>query len=156
MDFGGDGELSYPVGVAFDITERNIIVADRDNHRLLVYNIKTGKMIRKIGRKGVGEGQFDGPSGIFVDGEGRIIVADWNNHRIQVFSSEGLFLFKFGDTVKNKLKHPRAVTFAMCESDLSFRTPEITLLRFSARKANFYTALESLELGKVNYTAPEE
>lgn len=110
MDFGGD-ELSYPVGVAFDMTEKSIIVADRDNHRLLVYSIKTGKLIRKIGRKGSGDGQFDGPSGICVDGEGRIIVADWNNHRIQVFSSDGLFLFKFGDMVKNKLKHPRAVTF---------------------------------------------
>ena len=93
------------------MTEKSIIVADRDNHRLLVYSIKTGKLIRKIGRKGNGDGQFDGPSGICVDGEGRIIVADWNNHRIQVFSSDGLFLFKFGDMVKNKLKHPRAVTF---------------------------------------------
>ena len=46
-----------------------------------------------------------------MDGEGRIIVADWNNHRIQVFSPEGMFLFKFGDIVNNKLKHPRAVTF---------------------------------------------
>lgn len=110
MDFGGE-ELNYPVGVAFDITEKNVIVADRDNHRVLVYSTKTGKLVRKIGRRGSGEGQFDGPSGIFVDSEGRIIVADWNNHRIQVFSPEGIFLFKFGDTVKNKLKHPRAVTF---------------------------------------------
>lgn len=110
MDFGGE-ELDYPVGIAFDITEKNVIVADRDNHRLLVYSTKTGKLIRKIGRKGSAEGQFDGPSGISVDGEGRIIVADWNNHRIQVFSPNGMFLFKFGDTVKNKLKHPRAVTF---------------------------------------------
>lgn len=110
MDFGGE-ELNYPVGVAFDITEKNVIVADRDNHRVLVYSSKTGKLVRKIGRKGSGEGQFDGPSGLCVDGEGRIAVADWNNHRIQVFSPEGIFLFKFGDTVKNKLKHPRAVTF---------------------------------------------
>ena len=110
MDFGGE-ELNYPAGVAFDITEKNVIVADRDNHRLLVYSTKTGKLVRKIGRRGSGEGQFDGPSGVCVDGEGRITVADWNNHRIQVFSPEGIFLFKFGDTVKNKLKHPRAVTF---------------------------------------------
>ena len=111
MDLGGE-ELNYPVGVAFDITEKNVIVADRDNHRVLVYSTKTGKLVRKIGRKGSGEGQFDGPSGVCVDGEGRILVADWNNHRIQVFSPEGIFLFKFGDTAaKNKLKHPRAVTF---------------------------------------------
>lgn len=110
MDFGGE-ELNYPVGVAFDITEKNVIVADRDNHRVLVYSTKTGKLIRKIGRRGSGEGQFDGPSGICVDGEGRIVVADWNNHRIQVFSSDGIFMFTFGDTIKNKLKHPRAVTF---------------------------------------------
>ena len=110
MDFGGE-ELDYPVGIAFDIPEKHVIVADRDNHRLLVYSTKTGKVIRKIGRKGNAEGQFDGPSGICVDGEGRIIVADWNNHRIQVFSPEGIFLFKFGDTVKNKLKHPRDVAF---------------------------------------------
>jgi hypothetical protein len=27
---------------------------------------------------------FDGPSGVLVDGQGRIVVSEINNHRIQV------------------------------------------------------------------------
>ena len=136
MDFGGE-ELNYPVGVAFDITEKNVIVADRDNHRILVYNAKTGKLVRKIGRRGSGEGQFDGPSGICVDGEGRIIVADWNNHRIQVFSPEGIFLFKFGDTIKSKLKKPRAVTFCNVRKRFVVSDTGNNVLKVFGPKGNF-------------------
>ena len=111
IDLGGEGigvkDLNYPTGVAFDKSQKNIIVADRDNHRILIYSTKSGELVKTIGSRGRKAGQFDGPSGVFVDGEGRIIVADWNNHRIQILSAEGKFLFKFGDTLQNKLKHPR-------------------------------------------------
>jgi DNA-binding beta-propeller fold protein YncE len=43
-----------------------------------------------------GDGQFNEPWGVAVDGEGTIYVADTWNGRIQVFSSEGQFLRKWG------------------------------------------------------------
>ena len=38
-----------------------------------------------FGSHGSSDGQFDGPRGAAVDGEGRIYVADTNNNRVQIF-----------------------------------------------------------------------
>ena len=72
-----------------------------------IFDVKTGKFIKKFGSEGIGDGQFNGPCGMSVDGDNRIIVTDWNNHRIQVFTSDGKFLFSFGDKGDGKLLHPR-------------------------------------------------
>ncbi len=48
------------------------------------------------GQTGTGDGQFNSPSGICADGNGKVYVADMENNRIQVFSSTGSFLFSFG------------------------------------------------------------
>lgn len=55
MDLGGE-EFNYFVGVVFDIMEKNVIVVDWDNYCVLVYSLKIGKLVRKIGCKGSGEG----------------------------------------------------------------------------------------------------
>ena len=107
----GDGKLNYPGGVAFDKSEKHIVVADRDNHRIQMFSRKSGKMTKKFGSRGRDDGEFDGPSGVFVDNKGRIVVTDWNNHRVQVFSAEGKFLFMFGDAIEEKLKHPRDTVY---------------------------------------------
>lgn len=110
-DFGkegsGDGQLFHPMSIAFDKSERNVLVADSDNNRIQIFDVKSGKLVRKFGREGTEAGLFNGPCGIAVDGNDRIIVTDWNNHRIQVFSADGKFLFKFGDTGDERLIHPR-------------------------------------------------
>jgi sugar lactone lactonase YvrE len=48
------------------------------------------------GGQGSGKGQFDGPTGIAVDANGKILVADTNNGRIQKFSPTGVFLSTMG------------------------------------------------------------
>ena len=48
------------------------------------------------GSSGSGDGQFDGASGIAVDGSGNVYVTDWLNHRVQKFDGEGTFLTKWG------------------------------------------------------------
>jgi DNA-binding beta-propeller fold protein YncE len=48
------------------------------------------------GGKGAGNGQFDSPTGIAVDGEGNILVADTNNARIEKFAPSGTFLGAMG------------------------------------------------------------
>src|SRR6266550_782656 len=48
------------------------------------------------GGKGAGNGQFNSPTGIAVDGNGHIFVADTNNARIERFAPSGTFLGAMG------------------------------------------------------------
>lgn len=111
LDFGGegtkDGKLFHPMAIAFDKSQKYILVTDSDNNRVQYYDVKTGRYVKKFGSEGSGHGQFNGPCGISVDQRDRVIVTDWNNHRVQVFSPDGKFLFKFGDTGEDRLIHPR-------------------------------------------------
>jgi len=55
-----------------------------------------GRFLLQFGSPGSGEGQFNGPYALAVDGWGNLYVSDLNNNRIQKFSSTGRFLFRFG------------------------------------------------------------
>jgi DNA-binding beta-propeller fold protein YncE len=48
------------------------------------------------GGRGAGKGEFDSPTGIFVDGNGNVLVADTNNGRIEKFSPNGTFVTSIG------------------------------------------------------------
>jgi hypothetical protein len=48
------------------------------------------------GSYGSGNGQFDSPHGIAVDGAGYVYVVDQNNNRIQKFNNNGNFIRKWG------------------------------------------------------------
>ena len=72
-----------------------VYVADSGNHRIQVFDAN-GNFLRKWGTTGAGDGQFNEPKGIEVDGYGRVYVADTFNHRVQVFDTMGNFLGKWG------------------------------------------------------------
>ena len=48
--------------------------------------------ILQWGSNGVGQGQFSGPHGIEVDGDGNVYVADTGTNRVQTFTRDGIFL----------------------------------------------------------------
>ena len=48
------------------------------------------------GSAGGGDGQFENPYGVAVDGGGNVFVADTYNFRIQEFKKTGAFLRKWG------------------------------------------------------------
>ncbi|CAN8001442.1 unnamed protein product [Ixodes pacificus] len=93
----GDGQLCRPWGVCTDAGGR-IIVADRSNNRIQVFNAD-GTFQLKFGCRGELPGQFDRPAGVAWDcgRGGRIVVADKDNHRIQVFDGMGHFQLSFGE-----------------------------------------------------------
>jgi tripartite motif-containing protein 71 len=97
--FGGEGELEgrlcRPWGVCCD-KDGNIIIADRSNNRIQVFNCK-GKFLHQFGSPGSRNGQFDRPAGVEVDCRNRVVVADKDNHRVQIFTFDGVFLLKFGE-----------------------------------------------------------
>jgi streptogramin lyase len=45
-----------------------------------------------FGSKGTGNGMFEGPAGVAVDGEGHVWVTDGNNERLQEFSAAGEYV----------------------------------------------------------------
>ena len=58
----------------------------------------SGEKLQSFGTRGSGQGQFEDPNGVAVDGEGNIFVADTGNNRIQKFTEEGQF---FGEVSCN-------------------------------------------------------
>ncbi len=73
---GRDGRLW-----AFDPQARVLLVFD-----------STGRLERRVGRRGAGPGEFANSSGLVVLPDGRIAIWDSQNARIQLFSAAGHFL----------------------------------------------------------------
>ena len=59
------------------------------------------KPVLSFGKKGSGDGMFNGPYGVAVSGGDEIVVADCHNHRVQVFDSNGTFLRSVGHKGEN-------------------------------------------------------
>jgi hypothetical protein len=55
-----------------------------------------GTVLAEWGSNGAGNGRFRAPSGVAVDGAGRVYVVDSENDRVEVFDASGLFLGKWG------------------------------------------------------------
>ena len=94
----GDGEFSFPRGVAVD-TDGDVFVADAHNNRIqkfkpdgVGYSYDT-----QWGEYGTGSGQFNYPFGVNTNASGNIYVADAYNNRIQKFDSGGNFLYQWGE-----------------------------------------------------------
>ena len=102
--------VKEPWGVA--INQRGeVVVTERGACRVSVFSA-SGEKLRSFGSRGSGQGQFEGPSGVAVDGEGNILTAD-TNHHIQKFTSEGQFLTAVGTESSGHLQfnYPRGIAF---------------------------------------------
>ena len=55
-----------------------------------------GSFVRQWGTVGSGEGQFNFPHGVLVDGD-EVLVIDTCNNRVQVFGLNGSFVRQWGD-----------------------------------------------------------
>ncbi len=92
------GEFVRPTGLAYDIARRQLHVVDTGSHTVLSYEQREGRFVRfrTLGRRGEKLGDFNFPTHVTVDRDGRLYVADSLNHRIQVFGAEGDRLATFG------------------------------------------------------------
>jgi DNA-binding beta-propeller fold protein YncE len=86
---GRDGELENPSGLAIDRQRQVLYVADARKHQVLCYSSADGSFIRALGKRGVAPGEFNFPTNLAVDREGRLYVADTLNFRVQVFDASG-------------------------------------------------------------------
>lgn len=94
---GRDGEFDNPSGLAIDRRTRRLYVADAARHQVLAYSTESGALVSTLGSRGAGPGQFNFPTNICVDAQGRLYVADTLNFRIQIFDADGRFVKTFGE-----------------------------------------------------------
>jgi DNA-binding beta-propeller fold protein YncE len=91
-----DGALKCPLGITVLGSSGEVAIADRDNHRVQIFD-SDGNYKRKFGSEGKdSDGQFNLPSSIVSDAHGNLLVLDYTNC-LQVFSPEGRHLCSRND-----------------------------------------------------------
>lgn len=83
----GKDQLKRPTGLAWDPDAALLYVSDTGAHQIKVFDM-TGSLVRTIGERGVGPGQFNFPTHLAM-GQGKLIVADTMNARVQVLTLDG-------------------------------------------------------------------
>src|SRR5918912_1295252 len=95
---GHDGELQNPSGLAIDRAARQLYVADAKKHQVLCYSSADGSFVRAIGKRGTEAGEFNFPTNLSVDRQGRLYVADTSFNNFQIFDADGNILLFVGNT----------------------------------------------------------
>ena len=102
----GNGQFNIPGGIAVDgsgyifVADTFDAGTDTGNYRVQKFT-SDGVYVSQWGGRGSGDGQFNfsnpyGGDGIAVDGSGFVYVTDSGNYRIQKFTSDGVFVTKWG------------------------------------------------------------
>ncbi|MBI5675412.1 MAG: 6-bladed beta-propeller [Nitrospirae bacterium] len=89
------GSFQRPTSLAIDRKRGIIYVSDTVAHVINRFDL-AGADLGSIGRNGSGEGEFNFPTHLWVDDQGRLYVTDEMNFRIQIFSPAGDFAGMFG------------------------------------------------------------
>jgi DNA-binding beta-propeller fold protein YncE len=101
--------LGRPSGLAVD--DKTLWVADAQRHCILKFDL-AGQFVSEFGHRGTGQGEFNFPTHLARDAEGRIYVTDSLNGRVQLFDPDGRFLGQigqFGDS-PGCFSRPKGVT----------------------------------------------
>ena len=104
-----DGNMDQPWGIAF-AKNGMWAVADSTNNCVHIFN-EEDRLVRKIGSKGSGNGQFIYSAGVTFDSDDHLYVADYSNHRVQKFTIDGKYLLQFGGkgSSDGQLKYPNGL-----------------------------------------------
>jgi len=103
--------LDRPTGIAIDEKRNRVYVVDTKKHHVAILNMR-GALIKTVGKRGTGLGQFNFPSNVAVDKDGNFYVVDTLNHRVQVFSPDGKHKLTFGKNgdAPGNFARPRGVS----------------------------------------------
>jgi len=78
-----------------DYFNNSLILSDFKSDMIYICSDK-GKILKKFGGPGNGEGFFHGPKGVCFDRKGFIYAVDGGNYRVQKFDIAGHFVLSFG------------------------------------------------------------
>lgn len=93
---GRKGELERPGGIVVNEALGRIYVADVKRHHIAVFDMTAGNLVATIGERGVEPGQFNFPTNLAIDRDGKLYVVDAMNFRAQILDPEGNALKTFG------------------------------------------------------------
>jgi len=100
---GASEAAMYPSGLIWDAHSNRLVVADTGYNRVSIFTPTSCPAppakctpVLTFGSYGSGNGQFNTPRDVAVDGSSNIYVADAANSRIEAFSSTGSFLWSAG------------------------------------------------------------
>ena len=96
VTFNGNVALDQPTGIAYSPVAKEIWVSETGSHRIAVFN-RHGELVRHIGSRGTGEGEFNFPTFIWIDASGMAYIVDAMNFRIQIFDRYGKYVSSFGE-----------------------------------------------------------
>ena len=105
----GNFTLDYPNDANF-LDNGNILVTDRDNHRIIEVNRDTGDIEWQFGVTaipGSDASHLDGPHNADRLANGNTIIADSNNDRIVEVDPRGGLLWEYDPGIGNSLSWPR-------------------------------------------------
>ena len=74
-------EFDRPRGIAINLLNKKLYVADQHNHRIQILNPDL-TFCGSFGSRGSGNGEFDNPSEVACDSTGNVYVTDSSNNRI--------------------------------------------------------------------------
>jgi DNA-binding beta-propeller fold protein YncE len=83
----GRGIVQRPCGLAFDSKTGHLFVADTGSHQIVILS-PAGQLLARLGSRGTALGQFNYPTNVAIDHQGRIYVSDSLNFRVQQFGPD--------------------------------------------------------------------
>jgi len=90
----GEGYFKRATGIAVDSPAQRIYVTDTLRNQIWVLDMQ-GALLQKIGAAGTGQGQFNFPTELRLDGQD-LLVVDAMNFRVQVLDRSGKFEYAVG------------------------------------------------------------
>jgi DNA-binding beta-propeller fold protein YncE len=85
--FETSDHLKRPSGLT--ISGDRLVVADSQRHCIVQLDL-AGRFLSEFGRRGKGKGEFNFPTHVAADREGKLYVTDSMNSRIQILDKEGV------------------------------------------------------------------
>ncbi|GEM_PF-527484 len=93
FSISGADKFARPTGIV--IVNKRLYVVDTLGAGILMFDLN-GRLLSRFGDRGKGDGEFNYPTAISADNDGKLYVADTLNFRIQVFDKNNKFLYAFG------------------------------------------------------------
>ncbi len=92
-----DDQFDRPTDIAVAKNGDFYVSDGYGNSRVMKFSPE-GRLLKKWGKKGTGEGEFNLPHAICIGSQGRVYVGDRENSRVQVFDADGKFLTQWKES----------------------------------------------------------